>query len=204
MTTTVGIKTPEGIVLATDRRATMGYYVADKDVVKIEPLDENSAITIAGSVSQAQSFAHMLRINLEYTKARRGWDLSPAELAKLSAHSIQRAGGIHGQFILATRDESGAKLWDVGGDGSLIPKKDFTVSGSGTGPAVGVMESTDWENVKTLEDAKTVCTKAIKASTQRDVASGNGLVVYVLPNEGDYELKTYTFNQTVTEDQEEA
>ena len=47
MTTTVGIKTPEGIVLATDRRATMGYYVADKDVVKIEALDDNSAITIA-------------------------------------------------------------------------------------------------------------------------------------------------------------
>ncbi len=201
MTTTVGIKTPEGIVLATDRRATMGYYVADKDVVKIEPLDANSAITIAGSVSQAQSFAHMLRINLEYTKARRGWDLSPKELAKLAAHSIQRSGGIYGQFILATRDEHGANLWDVGGDGSLIAKKDFTVTGSGTGPAVGVMESTDWENVKTLEAAKEVCTKAIKASAQRDVASGNGLVVYVLPNQGDYEMKTYTFNSTMTEDE---
>src|ERR1051326_4617035 len=81
MTTTVGIKTPEGIVLATDRRATAGYYVADKDVVKIEPLDDDSAITIAGSVSQAQSYAHMLRLNLEYTKARRGWSLSPADLA---------------------------------------------------------------------------------------------------------------------------
>ncbi len=201
MTTTVGIKTPEGIVLATDRRATMGYYVADKDVVKIEPLDANSAITIAGSVSQAQSFAHMLRINLEYTKARRGWDLNPQELAKLAAHSIQRSGGIYGQFILATRDEHGTNLWDVGGDGSLIVKKDFTVTGSGTGPAVGVMESTDWDNVKTLEAAKEVCTKAIKASAQRDVASGNGLVVYVLPNEGEYEMKTYTFNSTMTEDE---
>ena len=88
MTTTVGIKTPEGIVLATDRRATAGYYVADKDVVKIEPLDDDSAITIAGSVSQAQSYAHMLRLNLEYTKARRGWSLSPQELAKLAALKV--------------------------------------------------------------------------------------------------------------------
>lgn len=204
MTTTVGIMTPEGIVLATDRRATMGYYVADKDVVKIEPLDDNSAITIAGSVSQAQSFAHMLRLNLEYTKARRGWDLSPAELAKLAAHSIQRSGGIYGQFILSTRDEDGVQLWDVGGDGSLIPKKDYTVTGSGTGPAIGVLESTDWDKVKTIETAKEVATKAIKASAQRDVASGNGLVVYVLPNKGDYEMKTYTFNSTMTEDVAEA
>ena len=51
---------------------------------------------------------------------------------------------------------------------------------------------------------KEVCTKAIKASAQRDVASGNGLVVYVLPNEGDYEMKTYTFSSTMTEDPVEA
>lgn len=200
MTTTVGIKTPDGIVLATDRRATMGYYVADKDVVKIEPLDEDSAITIAGSVSQAQSYAHMLRINLEYTKARRGWALSPAELAKLAAHSIQRAGGIYGQFILATRGPQGTNLWDVGGDGSLIAKKDFTVSGSGTGPAIGVLESADWSKVKGLKDAVDLAMRAVRASTQRDVASGNGLIVYTLPNNGPSTMKAFTFNQEIVEE----
>jgi proteasome beta subunit len=204
MTTTVGIKTAEGIVLATDRRATMGYYVADKDVVKIEPLDGNSAITIAGSVSQAQAYAHMLRLNLEYTKARRGWDLSPKELAKLASHSIQRSGGIYGQFILATRDEDGTSLYDVGGDGSLIPKKDYTVTGSGTGPAVGTLESADWAKVKTLKTAQELATRAIRASTQRDVASGNGLVIYTLPNDGAYSMKTYTFSSDMTEDTPEA
>ena len=202
MTTTVGIRTPEGIVLATDRRATAGYYVADKDVVKIEPLDDDSAITIAGSVSQAQAYAHMLRLNLEYTKARRGWSLSAAELAKLAAHSVQRAGGIYGQFILATRDAKAQEthLWDVGGDGSLIQKKDFTVTGSGTGPAVGVLESADWAKVKGLKDAVELAKRAVRASTQRDVASGNGLVVYTLPNSGKSELKSYTFSQEVVED----
>ncbi len=200
MTTTVGIKTPEGIVMATDRRATAGYYVADKDVVKIEPLDSDSAITIAGSVAQAQAYAHMLRLNLEYTKSRRGWPLSPNELAKLAAHTIQRSGGIYGQFILATRGNDGVHLWDVGGDGSLIQKKDFTVTGSGTGPAVGVLESADWPKVKTMAAAVELAKRAVRASTQRDVASGNGMVVYTLPNTGEYGLKTYTFTQDVTED----
>ncbi len=201
MTTTVGIKTTDGIVLATDRRATMGYYVADKDVNKIEPLDENSAITIAGSVSQAQSFAHMLRLNLEYTKARRGWSLSPPELAKLCANSIQRSGGIYGQFILAMRDTKGTHLYDVGGDGSLIAKKDFTVTGSGTGPAVGTLESADWSKVKTIKDAQALAQRAIQAAAQRDVGSGNGLVVYTLPNEGEASMKTYTFTSAVLEDE---
>ncbi|MEK6974721.1 MAG: proteasome subunit beta [Candidatus Thermoplasmatota archaeon] len=200
MTTTVGIKTADGIVLATDRRATMGYYVADKDVVKIEPLDEDSAITIAGSVSQAQSYAHMLRLNLEYTKARRGWALSPQELAKLAAHSIQRAGGIYGQFILATRNPAGTHLWDVGGDGSLIVKKDYTVTGSGTGPAIGVLESADWSKVKNLKDAVDLAMRAVRASTQRDVASGNGLIVYTLPNSGPSQMKAFVFNQEVVEE----
>lgn len=200
MTTTVGIKTPDGIVLATDRRATMGYYVADKDVVKIETLDDDSAITIAGSVAQAQSYAHMLRLNLEYTKARRGWALSPAELAKLAAHSIQRAGGVYGQFILATRGPQGTALWDVGGDGSLIGKKDFTVTGSGTGPAVGVLESADWSKIKGVKEAVELAMRAVRASTQRDVASGNGLVVYTLPNEGKSTLKTYTFGTELIEE----
>lgn len=200
MTTTVGIKTPEGIVLATDRRATMGYYVADKDVVKIEPLDGDSAITIAGSVSQAQQFAQMLRLNLEYTKARRGWSLSANELAKVACNSIMRAGGVYGQFILATRDAGGAKLFDVGGDGSLIAKKDFTVTGSGTGPAVGTLESADWAKIKNLKDAQALAQRAIQAAAQRDVGSGNGLVVYTLPNEGEATMKTYTFTQAVEED----
>lgn len=204
MTTTVGIKTDEGIVLATDRRATMGFYVADKDVVKIEALDENSAITIAGSVSQAQSYAHMLRLNLEYTKARRGWNLSPPELAKLASTSIQRAGGIYGQFILATRDEKGTHLFDVGGDGSLIAKKDYTVTGSGTGPAIGTLESADWDKIKSLADAVELAKKAIRASTQRDAGSGNGLVVYTLPRKGESEMKTYTFSTDVIEDIVEA
>ncbi len=204
MTTTVGIKTPEGIVLATDRRATMGYYVADKDVVKIEPLDGNSAITIAGSVSQAQAFANMLRLNLEYTQARRGWELSPSELAKLAASSIQRSGGIYGQFILAMRDKKGTQLFDVGGDGSLIAKKDFTVTGSGTGPAVGTLESQDWSKIQTLKAAQEAATKAIRAAAQRDVGSGNGLVVYTLPNEGEYEMRTYTFTSDMVEDKLEA
>ncbi len=201
MTTTVGIKTPEGIVLATDRRATMGYYVADKDVVKIEALDDDSAITIAGSVSQAQMYAHTLRLNLEYTKNRRGWPLSPQELAKLAAYTIQRSGGIYGQFILATRGKDGTHLWDVGGDGSLIAKKDFTVTGSGTGPAIGVLESTEWSKVQTLKAAVEVASRSVRASTQRDVGSGNGLAVYTLPNSGPSTMRTYTFSTEVVEEE---
>ena len=67
-------------------------------------------------------------------------------------------------------------------------------------PAIGVLESADWEKVKTLKAAQDLASRAVRASTQRDVGSGNGLVVYTLPNNGAWTMKVYTFTQTVTEE----
>jgi 20S proteasome alpha/beta subunit len=54
-TTTVGLVCKDGIVLASDRRATMGYLIASKDIDKIYPIGDNIAMTIAGSVGDAQT-----------------------------------------------------------------------------------------------------------------------------------------------------
>jgi proteasome beta subunit len=54
-TTTGGLVCKDGIVLASDRRATMGYLIASKDIDKIYPISDNLAMTIAGSVGDAQT-----------------------------------------------------------------------------------------------------------------------------------------------------
>ena len=53
-TTTVGLVCKDGIVLAADKRATAGYLIAQKDADKIHQITENIAVTIAGTVSDAQ------------------------------------------------------------------------------------------------------------------------------------------------------
>lgn len=70
-TTTVGIKTEEGVVLATDMRASMGYMVSSKDVQKVEEIHPTGALTIAGSVSAAQSLISSLRAEVRLYEARR-------------------------------------------------------------------------------------------------------------------------------------
>ncbi|HIP34613.1 MAG TPA: proteasome subunit beta, partial [Methanothermococcus okinawensis] len=47
-TTTIGLICKDGIVLATDRRATMGNLIADKEAKKLYKIDDYIAITIAG------------------------------------------------------------------------------------------------------------------------------------------------------------
>ncbi|HWQ16213.1 MAG TPA: hypothetical protein VNL13_00055, partial [Sulfolobales archaeon] len=56
-TTTVGLVTKDAVIMAADKRATAGMYIAHKNVRKIEPIDERSALTISGLVADAQTLA---------------------------------------------------------------------------------------------------------------------------------------------------
>ncbi|MCK9292981.1 proteasome subunit beta, partial [archaeon] len=52
-TTTIGIVTKEGIVLAADTQASMGNLIANNDTTKIYKINDSIAITIAGSQGDA-------------------------------------------------------------------------------------------------------------------------------------------------------
>ena len=54
-TTTVGVTFKDGVILAADKRATYGTFIAAKDVDKIQVIAPNIAMTIAGGVGDAQS-----------------------------------------------------------------------------------------------------------------------------------------------------
>ncbi|MEM4765450.1 MAG: proteasome subunit beta, partial [Pyrobaculum sp.] len=73
MTTTVGIAVREGVVLATDRRVTAGYYIAHKHGEKIWKIDDHVAATMSGGVADLQSVLSFLTLRareykLEYKK----------------------------------------------------------------------------------------------------------------------------------------
>ena len=63
MTTTIGVVCHDGVVLTTDTRATMGSFVAHKHAKKVYRIDQHIAMTIAGTVGDAQAIVEMLRAN---------------------------------------------------------------------------------------------------------------------------------------------
>ena len=70
-TTTIGVVCKDGVILASDTRVTMGYYVAHKLGKKVYKIDDHMGMTIAGTVADAQRVvdiltanAHLYRINL--------------------------------------------------------------------------------------------------------------------------------------------
>ena len=50
MTTIVGIKTNEGVVLGSDRRASKGFFIGSKITQKIAKIDDTLAVAIATSI----------------------------------------------------------------------------------------------------------------------------------------------------------
>ena len=51
MTTIVGIKTKEGVVLGSDRRPSKGFFIGSEITQKIAKIDDTLAVAIAGQLS---------------------------------------------------------------------------------------------------------------------------------------------------------
>ncbi|NTV24344.1 MAG: proteasome subunit beta, partial [Nanoarchaeota archaeon] len=71
-TTTVGIIAKDCVVLAADKRATAGNFIAGKKVDKVLPVEEFMALTTAGSVSDIQMLVKLIKAELTLKKLRTG------------------------------------------------------------------------------------------------------------------------------------
>ena len=67
-TTTVGVVCADGVILSSDTRVTMGYFVAHKKGKKIYQIDDHLAMTISGSVADAQRVVEILKVNAKLYK----------------------------------------------------------------------------------------------------------------------------------------
>src|SRR3989338_4230092 len=69
-TTTIGILCKDGVVLAADKRATAGHMIVDKRAEKVHILSDDFAVTIAGTVSDAQLIIKLVKAELKLKEVR--------------------------------------------------------------------------------------------------------------------------------------
>ncbi|MBO0913483.1 proteasome subunit beta [Streptomyces sp. NBC_01260] len=75
-TTIVAASFPGGVVLAGDRRATMGSMIAQRNIEKVFPADEYSAVGIAGTAGLAVEMVKLFQLELEHFEKVEGAQLS--------------------------------------------------------------------------------------------------------------------------------
>jgi proteasome beta subunit len=181
-TTTVGLRTTDGVVLATDMRASLGRMVSSKDVQKVEKIHPTGALTIAGSVSAAQNLIQTLKAETNLYEARRGKDMSMQALSTLTGNLLRSGAFFIVQPILGGVDDEGAHIYSIDAAGGMT-EEEYTVTGSGSQFALGVLEQ-EYDEDMSIDDAKRVAARAIKSAVERDTASGNGINMCVVTDEG--------------------
>jgi proteasome beta subunit len=75
-TTIVAATFPGGVVMAGDRRATMGNVIAQRDIEKVYPADEFSCVGIAGTAGLAVELVRLFQLELEHYEKIEGSPLS--------------------------------------------------------------------------------------------------------------------------------
>ncbi len=186
MTTIVGLKAVDGVVLASDRRASKGFFIASKTTQKIMKVDDSLAVAVAGLLSDAVYLVNVVRAERKLIALKRGYPLSVAESSKLIANlfysGMRNYIPYFAELIVAGVDDEGPHVFSSDMSGSMVAE-DFVSSGSGSPVAYGVLESLYTPNLR-LEEARSIAVKAVEAAMQRDLGSGNGVDVLAIPVKG--------------------
>jgi proteasome beta subunit len=190
-TTTIGIATAEGVVIATDKRASLGgRFVSNKNVQKVEQIHPTAALTLVGSVGGAQSFIRTLRAEVNLYEARRGEDLSMTALSTLAGNFARGGPFLAINPILGGIDAEGSHVYSIDPAGGVM-EDDYTITGSGLTVAYGTLEDR-YEEDMSNEEAQRAAAAGIKAAAERDTGSGNGIYIADVTEAGveisDYDL----------------
>ena len=135
-TTVVAVRYDDGVVMVGDRQAT-SYYVANRDVRKIEAADRYTALAISGSAARGLEFIRLAQLSFEHYEKMSDSALSLEGKANYLSPLIQR-NNLSSQLVVLpllagwdTAHQRG-RIFEYDGAGGCYERQDFSVIGSGS------------------------------------------------------------------------
>jgi len=189
-TTTVGVVCTDGVILSSDTRVTMGYFVAHKTGKKIYQIDDHIAMTISGSVADAQRVVEILKVNAKLYKLNNGRPIPIKAASRLAANLLfsARLAPLIAQILVGGVDTTGPHVFALDPFGSLVEEK-CVATGSGSPIAYGVLED-KYKEGATIKEMLPVVVRAVDSAMKRDIASGDNFDIAVITKEGYRSLST--------------
>jgi len=179
-TTILGLVCKEGVVIAAEKRATMGTLIAHKTTKKVYKVDEHLALATAGLVGDLQVLSRYLSAEANLYRLKRGINIPVKSAATLMANILnqRKFAPYYVQLILAGWDSNGGHVYSLDAAGGAIPDK-YTSGGSGSPYVFGVLEDLFKEGLS-VDEGIDIAARAITAAMGRDSASGNGINMAVI------------------------
>ncbi|PKL64148.1 MAG: proteasome endopeptidase complex, archaeal, beta subunit [Methanomicrobiales archaeon HGW-Methanomicrobiales-3] len=188
-TTTIGINFAGGVILATEKRATMGYMIASKKAKKVYQVADRIGMTTAGGVGDAQQLARILTVECNLYQIRRSRSITVGATATLLSNYLNqnRYFPYYVQLLVGGIDENGPSIYSVDAMGGATKEAEIVATGSGSPMAYGVLEDRFKPNM-TEDEAIELAIRGLKSAMKRDAGSGEGIHVVVITKDKYQEL----------------
>ncbi|MFD8279512.1 MULTISPECIES: proteasome subunit beta [Streptomyces violaceusniger group] len=177
-TTIVSLTFAGGVVLAGDRRATMGNLIAQRDIEKVFPADEYSAVGIAGTAGIAVEMVKLFQLELEHFEKVEGTVLSLEGKANRLSTMIRGNLGMAMQGLAVVPlfagwdvDREKGRIFSYDVTGGRSEERGFAATGSGSMFARGALKKLYREDLSE-EQAATAVLQALYDAADDDSATG--------------------------------
>jgi proteasome beta subunit len=177
-TTIVAATFPGGVVMAGDRRATMGNVIAQRDIEKVFPADEFSCIGIAGTAGLAVELVRLFQVELEHYEKLEGTGLSADGKANRLASLIRGNLGLAMQGLAVVPLFAGydhttgdGRIFSYDVTGGRYEEHAFHAVGSGSVFARGSLKKL-YKHDLSDTDAITAVIQALYDAADDDSATG--------------------------------
>jgi proteasome beta subunit len=183
-TTTVGIKAKDGVVLCADMRASAGYFIANNNTMKIQQIDDHAGMTMAGGVADAQNITDILRYHANLHRIQKNEPISIKSLTRLTSLIFHQNRGypFMADILVGGYDKQGPALFNIDMFGS-VEEKTYVTTGSGSPVAYGLLEE-EYRDDLSVEAAKVIALRAVKAAIIRNIGTGDGINVSIIDKDG--------------------
>jgi proteasome beta subunit len=149
-TTVLALTFRDGVLIAGDRRATMGNLIAQRDLEKVHPADDHTAVAFAGTVGLAVDMVKLYRVELTHFEKIEGTPMTlNAKATRLATMIRQNLGqAMQGLAVvpllvgydLTAPDGAHGRIFGFDVAGGLYEKRDFHAEGSGSPYARGALK----------------------------------------------------------------
>lgn len=188
-TTTVGLIYDSGVVLAADKRASMGHIAYEDESEKIYRIGNRLAVTNAGDVGDSLMIIRFLKSQARLYELERNEPMT-ARAAATFLSNIMNANRYYPYIVQLVIGGYNGKpeLFDLTPMGAILERDKYAVSGSGTEPALTALDI-GYRKSMNEKDAVALAVKAIESAKRRDIYSGGiGATVFVVDANGVREL----------------
>ncbi len=188
-TTSIGVKCPDGIVLAVDKRTT-STLVESTSIEKLFKIDEHIGAATSGLVADARALVERARVEAQINKITYSEPIRVDSLAKKLCDMLQlytQNGGVRpfGSALIIGGVYNGVcKLFETDPSGALIEYK-ATAIGSGRSAAMDIFEEQYKEDLS-IDDAIALALTAINEATEHENTSDNLEIAIINKEDGEY------------------